>query len=128
MARTQPCTPATRAGRLAKARQFHRAAETIATVIDDHEVADAYVTLCVHAGIAAADVICCARLGEHHQGVNHTEAVALLGKANKLGARDLKSLLDLKTRSGYGAARSSANDQKRAGRAAAALLRAAEDL
>jgi hypothetical protein len=42
------------------------------------DVADAYVTLLVHAGIAASDVICCARLGEHAQGDNHVEAVALL--------------------------------------------------
>ena len=38
---TKPCTPATRAGRLAKARQFLLAAETIATVVDNEEIADA---------------------------------------------------------------------------------------
>lgn len=56
MPNTKRCTPATRAGRLAKARQFHLAADTVTTLIDDEEIADAYVTLCVHAGIAAADV------------------------------------------------------------------------
>ncbi len=40
--------------------------------------ADAAVTLAVHAGIAASDVICCARLGEHAQGKNHGEATGLL--------------------------------------------------
>lgn len=39
---------------------------------------DAYVPLCVHAGIAASDVVCCAKLGEHAQGENHDEAVGLL--------------------------------------------------
>lgn len=42
---------------------------------ENNEVADAYVTLCVHAGIAAPDVICCASLGEHAQGENHSEAI-----------------------------------------------------
>lgn len=128
MARTQRCTSATRAGRLAKARQFQLAAETIAAVIEGEEIEDAYVTLCVHAGIAAADVICCVRLGEHHQGESHADAVALLAKADRTQGRNLKTLLDLKTRSGYGAVRSSVADQKRAGRAAAALLQAADEL
>jgi hypothetical protein len=35
MTRTQPCTPRTRAGRLAKARQFLEAAETINEFADD---------------------------------------------------------------------------------------------
>jgi hypothetical protein len=60
--RTQPCTAAIRQGRLRKAEQFLRAANLV------RDVADAYSTLCVHAGIAASDVICCARLGEHAQG------------------------------------------------------------
>jgi len=119
------CTEATRAGRLAKANQFFVAAETIATTIEDQDIADAYVTLCVHAGIAAADVICCARLGEHAQGDDHQEAVALLTKADRTNAKYLRLLLDLKTRSGYSAAPTSKTDQKRAGRAAATLVTAA---
>jgi hypothetical protein len=40
-------------GRLRKAEQFLDAAETIREFSDDeHDVGDAYVTLCVHAGIA----------------------------------------------------------------------------
>jgi hypothetical protein len=77
--RTKDCDSATRAGRLQKARQFMDAANTIETLADDGvDVADAYVTLCVHAGIAAADVICCARLGKHSQGEDHVSAVGLL--------------------------------------------------
>ena len=92
-------------------------------------MADAYVTLCVHAGIAAADVLCCARLGLlHHQGDNHQAAVALVATVDRVASRDLKTLLDLKTRAGYGAALIGAVDQKRAGRAAAALVHAAEAL
>jgi hypothetical protein len=76
--RTQPCTAAIRRGRLRKAEQFIEAAGTVRDLADGHEdVADAYVTLCVHAGIAASDVICCASLGEHAQGEDHGEAVGL---------------------------------------------------
>ncbi len=63
---------------MSKAKQFLEAAETVEALADDsNDVADAYVTLCVHAGIAAADVICCKRLGEHSRGEDHTAAVAL---------------------------------------------------
>lgn len=126
MTNTKRCTKSTQAGRLAKAAQFHLAAETLAMTIDDQDIADAYVTLCVHAGIAAADAICCARLGEHAHGDDHQGAVALLQKADRAAAKHLKVLLDLKTRSGYSAIATSTTDQKRAGRAAAALLGAAQ--
>lgn len=125
VAEPKRCTASTRVGRVAKARQFLVAAETIATVIDDQEIADAFVALCVHAGIAAADVICCARLGMLHSGESHNEAVALPGSVDKSAARQLKALLDMKTRSGYSPVLTSAADQKRAGRAAASLVAAA---
>jgi hypothetical protein len=51
------------------------------------EVADAYVTLCVHAGIAASDVICCSSLGRHAQGDSHEEAAVLLASADKDAAQ-----------------------------------------
>jgi len=89
------------------------------------DVADAYITLCVHAGIAAADVICCARLGEHASGEHHGEAVALLGKVDKSLAKDLSVLLAMKTAAGYGAVGSSATDAKRAERSARRLVEAA---
>lgn len=126
MASTKRCTPTTGAGRLGKADQFYLAAETIETIIDDREIADAYVTLCIHAGIAAADAICCARLGEHAHGDDHQAAVSLLARADKAAAKHLKSLLDMKTRSGYSDMPTSKTDQKRAGRAAAALLATAQ--
>jgi len=59
---------------LRKAEQFLRAADLVRDVADERgDVADAFATLCVHAGIAASDVICCARLGEHAQGENQSE-------------------------------------------------------
>jgi hypothetical protein len=74
--RTRPCDDAVTDGRLRKAEQFWEAAEITREFADDEaEVGDAYVTLCVHAGVAAADVICCVALGEHASGEDHTEAV-----------------------------------------------------
>lgn len=52
--------------------------------------------------------------------------MALLGSVDKTAANYLKCLLDLKTRAGYGATAAVLADQKRAGRAAGALVRAAE--
>jgi hypothetical protein len=127
-ARSKRCSESTRAGRLDKARQFWDAADMLDTVVSggDPDVVDAYITLCVHAGIAAADVICCAQLGIHAQGQNHNEAISLLGTVDKAASRQLATLLGLKTRSGYGALKSSRSDRTRAKRAAHALVDAAE--
>ena len=129
MARTVRCTDTTRAGRLAKAQQFWSAAQTIEDFADDEaNITDAYTTLAIHAGIAAADVICCARLGEHARGDDHDEAVALLARADKARAKDLGALLRMKTRAGYSHEPTSRADRHRAGRTAARLVQAAIDL
>jgi hypothetical protein len=125
-ARRQPCDRATIDGRLAKARQFFEAATAIRDLADDEAtVGDAFVTLCVHAGIAAADVICCRRLGYHVQGESHAEAIDELAKVSKERAKDLRVLLGMKTRAGYGDAPVSTEQRKRAIRAADRLVRAA---
>lgn len=94
---TRKCSAKERAGRLAKARQFIDAAALIDDFTSDgQDLADAYVTLCVHAGIAAADAICCARLGMHATGQDHSAATALLGQVDKSLANDLQRLLGLK--------------------------------
>jgi hypothetical protein len=124
--RTADCDQQTRRGRLAKARQFLSAADTILVFSDeDLDLSDAYITLCVHAGIAAADAICCALLGRHAIGESHGDAVGLLETARMDVARHLDTLLKLKTRSGYGATPSTLAARKQAGRAAAALLEVA---
>lgn len=120
------CTSATRRVRLRKALQFADAADAVADLGDD--VGDAYVTLLVHAGIAAADVLCCARLGEHAVGENHTDAVALLAKVDRKVADDLRTLLGLKTKAGYSHQATSKSDRMRAERATGRLVRAANDL
>lgn len=125
-AKTAPCPKPVRAGRLAKAEQFLKVAGDVLALADEHhDVGDAYVTLCVNAGIAAADVICCAALGKHSVGEDHREAVALLKQADKEPARHLGTLLLMKTKAAYTSSAVSAADIKRAGRSAAALVETA---
>ncbi|MCK2244058.1 MULTISPECIES: hypothetical protein [unclassified Crossiella] len=121
--RTQPCDAAIRRGRLRKAEQFKEQADQIRDLADqDTDCADSYVTLCVHAGIAASDVICCAALGHHAHGENHTEATALLSKADREAARHLAALLKMKTKAGYSHTSATIEEFKRAGRAAETLV------
>jgi hypothetical protein len=129
--RTRPCDDKIRRGRLRKAEQFWAAAEAVRELADDEaEFGDVYVTLCVHAGVAAADVVCCSALGEHCVGEDHAEAVALLRRTRPNGedlARALSVLLGMKTRAGYGASPVNATDRKRAQRQVERILRAAQD-
>lgn len=121
--RTTPCDPAERIGRLRKAEQFLEAANVIdSSSVEERELTDAYVALCVQAGIAAADAICCSRLGEHSVSDDHASAVELLARVDRSAANSLSTLLGLKTRAEYSAATTSRADQKRAARAATALV------
>ena len=123
--RTKRCTPEILGGRLSKAEQFWEVAAMVRDLADEQdpsEIGDAYVTLCVHAGIAAADALCCSGLGEHAQGENHTDAVELLGRVDKDAARALRALLALKTKAGYSHTSATAEEFKRAGRSAEALV------
>jgi len=121
--RTKPCSATVAQGRLNKANQFITAAETIRDFAnEDDEVADAYVTLCVHAGIAASDVICCSSLGKHAQGDSHDEATNLLASTDKDAAKHLQTLLRLKTKAGYGHTPATKDEVKKANRAADALV------
>ena len=85
------------------------------------------MTLWVHAGIAAADVICCAALGQHSIGQDHTEAVALLKMANQDPElpRSLAALLRVKTRAGYTSVRMSPELRKQSRRAVERLMKEA---
>lgn len=129
--KTRTCDEATISGRLHKAQQFRDGAETIREFADtEDDIGDAYVTLCIHAGIAAADVICCIALGEHVQGDNHNEAVAHLSKVRPDGkdlGNSLRTLLTMKTRAGYSHESVGARESKRAQRAAERLLRTARE-
>jgi hypothetical protein len=127
--RLRDCNQATVDGRFTKAQQFLDAAATVRDLADDEaDVGDAMVTLCVHAGIAAADVICCKALGHHVQGDDHLQAIAELSKVppdgSKLG-NDLRALLQMKTRAEYAAPPVTAEQRKRAWRRAENLVEAA---
>lgn len=90
-------------GRLEKAKQFFAVAEDAELLAENgSEISDAAVTLYVHAGIAAADVICGKALGVHAKGQSHHEAVGLLATVDNKASLNLKKLLDMKTRAGYG--------------------------
>jgi hypothetical protein len=122
---TRPCNKALVEGRERKAIQFLEAARTIRDLADDEaDIGDVYVTLCVHAGIAAADVLCCRALGHHSAGENHNQAITELSKVGKEHGRDLRVLLSMKTKAGYSATPVSADQRKRAWRAAERLVRA----
>lgn len=111
---------------MAVALQFYEAAELVRELADDAEdVTNAYVTLCVHAGIAAADVRCAAARGEYARGDNHVEAVDHRGKVDKVAARHLEALLKLKTVAGYGTTTISADRVRRATRAMEFLVESA---
>jgi hypothetical protein len=126
LVRTNRCTPDIRRGRLRKAVEFLEAATLIADPAGEESPSnDAFVTLCIQAGIAASDVICCARLGEHAQGQDHNEAVALLSQGDAESAKHLRVLLAMKTKATYSHTGISTADAKRAGRAAEALVETA---
>lgn len=127
--RIKDCDEGVATGRFRKAEQFLAAAQNVRDLADDEaEVGDAFVTLCVHAGIAASDVICCMALGHFVQGDDHNQAVAELSKVRPDGEKlgnDLRALLMMKTRAGYAAPPVTAEQRKRAWRRAEALVDAA---
>ena len=89
-----------------EAEQFANAAELIDELAGgDQNLCDAFVTLCVHAGIAAADVICCAKLGRHATGESHDKAKRLVGLVDPGAGQALGTLLGMKTKAGYSALR-----------------------
>ncbi|RMI09250.1 hypothetical protein [Cellulomonas triticagri] len=126
---TRRAEPAVRDGRLAKAHQFASVAQDVLALADEaQDIADAFVTLAVHAGIAASDVICCARLGVYHQGDRHEDAVALLRTADAEAARALSALLRMKTLAGYSYSPVSGQKRLQAERAMETLVATANAL
>jgi hypothetical protein len=107
-------------GGLKKAKEFYTTA-----VLVENATPNASVGLFVDAGIAAADVICCSRLGVYAAGENHNEAVALLEKAEPSAAKYLRTLLNLKSKVAYTHQSVTTDERKKAGRAAENLVEAA---
>ncbi|MBA2505304.1 MAG: hypothetical protein H0V29_05080 [Thermoleophilaceae bacterium] len=119
MTRVRDCSAQVIDGRQKKAEAFLDSAE-----VDADMSPDVRVTLLIHAGIAASDVLCCRSLGHYVQGESHNEAIKELEKVNRKLARDLGLLLGMKTRAGYGHSPVSGADAKRAARAATRLVEA----
>ncbi|MBK5238798.1 MAG: hypothetical protein JJE28_06780 [Actinomycetales bacterium] len=116
-----------RIGRLKKANQFAEAASVFFDeALGSANLGDTYVTLAIHCGIAASDVICAAKLGEYSAADSHSAAVAMLKKANPAAAVLLSRLLELKTKAGYGHRPVSAADIRKAEGAHKKLLHLAE--
>ncbi|HTR74112.1 MAG TPA: hypothetical protein VMH33_02500 [Solirubrobacterales bacterium] len=127
--RTRDCDERLTRERLRKAEEFLDSAAALRDLHDDEaEVGDSVVSLCILAGIAASDVLCCKALGHHVQGDDHQQAVVELSKVEPRGkelGRDLRALLSMKTRAGYGGPAVSADDRKKAWRRAESLVEAA---
>lgn len=127
--RTRPCSEVITSGRLRKAQTFLLAAEALdAAVVGNTDLDDAFVTLCVHTGIAASDVLCCRHMDVHSQGERHQDAVGLLRRVHPDGPRlagDLSVLLGMKTAAGYGAQAMTDDQRRRSVRSARRLVESA---
>lgn len=118
--RTRPCQLADARARLADAEAFLRAAERVSDL-----GGDVVATNAVHAAIAAADAICCVRLGERSRDADHRFAASLLARVDRDLAGALGRVLAVKTSAGYDSRDVSANDAARCVRLAARLRDAA---
>jgi len=127
MVRTKACPPEVQAARLKKANDFLEAANIIEEHIDDESGAlrESYVTLCVHAGMAAADVICCNKYQRHSVDGAHDSATDYLKQFDKTNAIHLETLLLIKTNSAYTEHHSSHQHRIDVGAAAKAIVAAA---
>lgn len=103
-----------------KANEFFDAADRL---VD--EMPNAAGDLYVDAGIAASDVICCVRLGVHSNTANHSEAIALLKRADSGSERYLNTLLNLKNKAAYTHQDLTVAELKKMNRAAEHLVAAA---
>ena len=111
--------------RLAIAEQYLALAQMI--VDDTSEGAiNACIGNCVLAGIAAADALCYARLGERYSGPDHDQAADILDRVSKEYGSCLRSLTRLKTKSQYGDEWLTDSSRKAALRNAMRLVREAE--
>lgn len=102
--RTRPIDARSVRQRAEQARDFLDLADRVST--DDSPVRTNIVgSLCVLAGIAAADAICGRLVGERSVGENHADAVRLLDRATPPTSRaagNLRRLLAAKTDTQYG--------------------------
>lgn len=123
MAGHRDCDSVVTAGRMSKAREFFDAADYLG-----EDMPNAAGDLYVDAGIAASDVICCVRLGVHSNTGNHSEAVALLKRADSVSERHLNTLLNLKNKAAYTHQDLTCAEVKKMNRAAEYLVELAQQV
>ncbi|GAB91817.1 hypothetical protein [Gordonia rhizosphera] len=121
MAAQRDCDSVVIVGRMSKANEFFDAADHLG-----EGMPNAAGDLYVDAGIAASDVICCVRLGVHSNTGSHSEAVALLKRADSGSERHLNTLLNLKNKAACTHQDLTSAELKRMIRAAEHLVEAAK--
>ena len=124
------CAPGEAGKRLSAARKFPEVAETY---IDDKDPDGRRVAVsnAVHAGIAASDAMCCARLGRHAVGDDHRAAIELvrgIGPTGAEAAKALTALLSTKNKAQYQTSAIGKADTTAAVRRAQSLVATAERL
>lgn len=103
-----PCGRGEARFRLDEAREYLALAESAAVTQRGPAWTNAAVGNAVLAGIAAADAICCARLGRRSRGQDHRQARSILadatGSSGNPVVADLDRLVGLKSEAHYGSA------------------------
>ena len=96
----------------------------VANLIDSEDGAaiNVCVGVAVLAGIAAADAICAAALGERYSGPDHDTAVEILSRVDSNLGKQLRDLVTLKSISHYGSGLLTASQRKTAVRCATTLV------
>jgi hypothetical protein len=108
------------------ARRYLDVAELTAEEEDAAAWRNIAVGNAVLAGIAAADALCCARLGRRSRDADHRAAVELLTQVNQRLGLDLDRLLQVKDIAHYGSGLISDAKVRSSLRAALHLVEAAE--
>jgi len=122
--RTRPCGPRDAAQRYEQARAFAELAE-LNPESDEGPTRSAAVSNAVLAGIAAADSICCRRLGRHAAGDDHQQGLGLVEEAGEVGRearRHLETLLSIKHKAQYEEVDLTVTEARRAIRAMRSIL------
>jgi hypothetical protein len=109
--------------RLAKAKRYLHWAEA-ALEDEDHDVAAGNAVI---AAIAAADAICCIRLGTRSADDDHQAASALVARADPDAGKALARVLSVKHRAHYDHVPVPASAAKAAVRGARSLVEVAEE-
>lgn len=128
--KTRSCAAGESRKRLSAARKFLEVADLYVDDVDP-EGRRVAASNAVLAGIAAADAMCCARLGKHAVGDDHRAAADLvrdIGPSGAEASKALTALLGIKHKAQYQASPVGKGDAKTAVRSVHALVKIAERL